>query len=158
MTEYYCAYLDLLNTLTEKLQELSQLAKQKAEIARCDDLQALDAVMRQEQAFALSFRGLEQKKDTIAQKLGLETVSLSSLADHFPSDLQLRARKTVDALRSQYEVYRFAAEVARNTIECNLHEIDKFIASQDAASVAGPGYDTPSVTEPPPTMKSDFRA
>jgi cobalamin-dependent methionine synthase I len=68
-----------------------------------------------------------------------------------------RAKTSVENLRKSYEIYRSAAETARNTLECNLHEIEKFLAAQEALPTTGPGY-TPSAVEPPRSMKSDFRA
>lgn len=157
MSESYSAYLELLDALAKNLQSLSQLAGEKAAAVRNNDLTALDAVMRREQALSLSFRGLEQKKDALVRTLGLEAVPLSGLADRFPPDLRMRAKQTVEALQDQYAIYRAAAEVARNTLECNLHEIEAFLQEQDAASVAGPGY-APPAAEVPPALRSDFRA
>ena len=156
MTDRYLAYLDLLESFCKHLRTLCRLAGEKATAVRSDNLLELDSVMRREQALSLAFRGLEQKKDALARELGLESVPLSSLADHFPSDLRLQAKKTVEALQDQYKVYHAAAEVARNTLECNLHEIEKFLAAQDISAV-GPGY-TPPPAQPPEAMKSDFRA
>ena len=157
MSDCYIAYLDLLDTLREKLQVLSELASKKAAAVRGDDLTALDDIMRKEQALSLTFRGLEQKKAVLSKELGFDAVPLSSLANHYPESLQLQARQTVLALQDQFRLYRAAAEVARNTLECNLHEIEKFLASQEAVPSAGPGYEPPPV-EPPHAMKSDFRA
>ena len=157
MSDRYIAYLDLLDTLREKLSTLFDLASKKAVAVRSDDLTALDTIMRQEQALSLAFRGLEQKKATLSRELGIDTVPLSNLASHYPESLQLKARQTVSALQDQFQLYRAAAEVARNTLECNLHEIEKFLAAQEGVPAAGPGYESPPV-EPPRAMKSDFRA
>lgn len=157
MTDRYSAYLELLDALRKNLSTLCQLAGEKTAAVRNDNLLALDSVMRKEQALSLSFRGLEQKKDALARELQLDSVPLSSLPDHFPAHMQIQAKKSVEALQDQYKIYRSAAEVARNTLECNLHEIEKFLAAQDASAPAGPGYE-PSPAEPPEAMKSDFRA
>lgn len=157
MTDRYVAYLQLLESLRKNLSTLCGLAGKKAAAVRGDNLLELDGVMRQEQALALAFRGLEQKKHALERELGLESVPLSAVAGRFPGELQLQAKKTVEALQDQYKIYQAAAEVARNTLECNLHEIEKFLAAQDAAAAAGPGYAPPAV-QPPEAMKSDFRA
>lgn len=156
MMDRYAAYLDLLESLCKHLRTLCRLAGEKAAAVRSDNLLELDSVMRQEQALSLAFRGLEQKKNALARELGLESVPLSSLADHFPAELYLKAKQTIEALQDQYRIYHAAAEVARNTLECNLHEIEKFLAAQDIPA-AGPGYEPPPV-QPPEAMKSDFRA
>lgn len=157
MRTHYLAYLDLLVSIRSHLDTLCRLAGEKAAAVRNDNLLELDNIIRQEQALSLFFRGLEQKKDVLARELKLESVPLSALTSHFPDDLQLQAKKTVEELQEQYKIYRAAADVARNTLECNLHEIEKFLAAQDVSSVAGPGYSAPPV-QPPEAMKSDFRA
>lgn len=157
MSDRYSAYLELLDRITAELRSLSELGGEKAAAVHSNDLLALDKVMRQEQALSLSFRGLEQKKDTLLRELGLETVPLSALPDHFPPELRMQAGKCIEALQEQYKVYKATAEVARNTLECNLHEIEKLLDAQDALSAAGPGY-APPAAEVPPAMKSDFMA
>ena len=157
MMEMFLSYLSLLDALREKLATLCDLAAQKTAAVRNDDLMALNNVMKQEQALALAFRGLEQKKSTQAKALGVEDVLLSKLPEQYPEELQLRARKTVEALQDQFKIYQASSEVARNTLECNLHEIEKFLAAQEALPTTGPGY-TAAPVEPPRTMKSDFRA
>ena len=77
MREQFLTYLNLLDTLREKLAALCELATQKTAAVRADDIMALNNVMKQEQAMALAFRGLEQKKTTQAKDLGVESVPLS---------------------------------------------------------------------------------
>ena len=157
MMELFLSYLSLLDALREKLATLCDLAAQKTAAVCKDDLAALNNVMKQEQALALAFRGLEQKKSTQAKALGVEAVPLSKLPEQYPEELRLQAHKTVEALQDQYKIYQASSEVARNTLECNLHEIEKFLAAHEALPSSGPGY-TPPTVEPPRSMKSDFRA
>ena len=62
MNKPFLDYLDLLRHIGTELDRLSALAKQKTKAVRQDDLNALDQVIRQEQASTLAFRGLEQKQ------------------------------------------------------------------------------------------------
>ena len=110
---------------------------------------ALNDVMKHEQALSLAFRGLEQKKNKLSKELGIDTVPLSQLPDHVPEELRLETRKTVEALQDQFRIYRASSETARNTLECNLHEIEKFLAAHEALPSSGPGY-TSAPVEPPP--------
>lgn len=150
-------YLTLLNQIRTELEHLSELARKKVAAVRSDDLTALDQIMKQEQASSLVFRGIEQKQSTLLTATGLKGIPLSALADNFPPKMRLEAKKTIDDLQTQYKIYQSSSEVARNTLECNLHQIEKFIASVDAAPVEGPGYQAPE-PELPSSMKTDFRA
>lgn len=157
MEELYLAYLTLLKDLTGCLGQLAELAKQKSAAVRRDDLLALDGVLKQEQALSLSLRGHEQKRLKLLKQLNLEQVPLSQLYEHYPAGLKARAKQTAEELRSSYNIYHASAEVARNTLECNLHELDKIVTSMGGPQPEAGGY-TPPQAEPPANMKTDFRA
>lgn len=150
-------YLDLLDQIRTALEQLSGLAKEKADAVRNDDLIRLDSIMKQEQAVALTFRGLEQKQSTLLNAIGLKGVPLSALAEQFPPKMRLDAKQRIEKLQTQYRVYKTCSEVARNTLECNLHLIEKVLASANIPADNGPGY---QVRDPeiPAAMKTDFRA
>ena len=54
-----------------------------------------------------------------------ETLVMEELQQH-------KVKETVEALRRKYDVFRSASEVARNTLECNLHAIERIQRAQDA--------------------------
>ena len=157
MDDLFRSVLTLLASLQEGLERLSDLARQKTVAVQQDDLMKVDEILRQEQAMALTFRGLDQKREKLLEELGLSGLPLSQLPNCFPSNLQTEARQSISAVQDQYNIYRTSAEVARNTLEINLHEIEKVLASAGAAPTAGPGY-APQDAEPPKSMKTDFRA
>ena len=150
-------YLDLLDQIRTALEQLSGLAKEKAAAVRNDDLIRLDNIMKQEQAVALTFRGLEQKQSTLLNTIGLKGVPLSALAEQFPPKMRLDAKQRIEKLQTQYQIYKTCSEVARNTLECNLHLIEKVLASANIPADNGPGYQARD-PEIPAAMKTDFRA
>ena len=115
--------------------------------------------MRQEQAIALQFRGLEQKRGQLLAALGLSAVPLSDLPAHFPSERREAAQRAVDGLKDSYRVYQANSAVARNALESNLREVEHVLDMLGGTQegVSGPGY-APPEAEPPQTMKTDFRA
>lgn len=152
------ALLTLFASLTEVLFTLTELAKRKTTAVRKNDLQALDQILKEEQAQALALRGLDQKRVNLLKELNLDTVPLSALPSKAPAALQQKARATVETLRNAYEIYNSAATTARNTLECNLHEIERFLAAAGADPVTtSQGYRPDDVDAPAP-MKADFRA
>ena len=158
METQFRAYFGILRELSGVLDRLTPLAQQKAEAARASDLLALDEVLKQEQALSLNLRGLELKRQKLAPQLGLDGVPLSGLPERCPPELADEARKTAAALRKSYEIYRSYANMARNTLELNLHQIDKFLESAGVdPKLAVQGYEAPSA-EPPKKMKTEFRA
>lgn len=160
MGEAYQAYLALLHSLGESLEQLSALARKKMAAANADDLMGLDEVMKQEQAMTLAFRGMEQTREKLLAQLGCGNVPLSRLPERFPPELQDTAREAVALLQGQYQAYRKEADAARVLLERHLREIDGIIAGMGGAPAPeeGPGYTPPPPPETPPNMKTDFRA
>jgi hypothetical protein len=165
MKEQYQAYLDLLTTLQKDLEQLSALSRAKIEAVGNDDLMALDAALKQEQALALSLRGLEQRREELLKALDLTGVTLTALPDRYPEDMRLMARRAVEALQSQWREYCGCAEAARMTLESNLHQIEKVLSRMDPAGhdpdmAAVTDYKAPTAptAEPPKAMKTDFMA
>lgn len=152
------AYLDLLRELSGCLDRLGELSEQKAQTVRQDDLLAMDEVLKQEQVLSLSLRGLEQRRVKLLAQLGLSGVPLADLPEKYPAELQGEAKQTVEDLRSSYKIFRARADMARNVLELNLHQIEKVISAAGVdPSTVGAGYEPPG-SEIPKNMKTDFRA
>lgn len=157
MKDRFRSYLTLLESVSGNLEQLTALARRKAELVKRDDLLALDDVLNQEQALALAFRGFEQKRETLLRELGLTEVPLSRLAGHFPETMQAQAEQVITNLQKQYRTYQDCADQARGLLERSLREIEGTLAKMGAEPLNGPGYAAHEVS-PPPSMKTDFHA
>ena len=151
------AIIELFDKLADTMKQLADLARDKTDAVRRDDLTALNEALRQEQALALAVRGFEQKRIELLSKHGLLDVRLSQLPAKFPAGLQLRVKNAIDRLQTEYQIYGSAAEVARDTLECNLHEIEKILSNAGVDPKTGPGYGSTDV-DLPPSLKTDFHA
>lgn len=118
-------YLTLLETLGGKLEELTDLERTKALAVGRSDLEELEECMKREQVMSLSLRGLDQKREKLLAALGLTGVPLRDLAERAPESVRMEAKAAAEKLRQKYEVFQSASDVARNTLECNLHAIEK---------------------------------
>ena len=158
METHYPGYLALLED------QLTGLALEKNAAVLKDDLLALDEVLKQEQALSLSLRGLEQRRLKLVRELGLDNVPLSRLCDHCPDEFKGQAKQTAERLRASYDIYQSAAGVAKGTLERGLHELEKIVVGLGGPAAPPPppsplraAPKDPGV-EPPPNMKTDFRA
>ena len=130
MYEAYREYFAFMDQLGGTLEKLTELAKEKTVAVRRDDLLAVDDCMKREQALGLSLRAMDKKRDKLLAAIGLENVTLSGLAQHCPEELRQEARAAADKLRERYDLYRSASDVARTTLECNLHQIERMMADE----------------------------
>lgn len=149
MNTNFEAYLKQLGELTRLLAQLTETAQQKAAAVRADDLSALDACIKKEQAFSLSLRSMDKRREAMLDALGLSAVPLSGLADHAPADRRLETVRAVNALRDAYSIYSSASEAAKHTLEVNLHQIERVLYGEQPA---------PDRPKPPTTMRADIRA
>ncbi len=148
MSEPYGEFLDLLGELTETLSQLAGLARRKVDCTRQGDLEELDQCMKREQVITLSLKTLEKKRAAFVKELGLDEVPLNHVFEHYPSELRLRAKDTIEALRVQFTRYQSAAAAARTVMERALRDIEKMMPD-----------DAPPIPEgPPPKMRTDLRA
>lgn len=159
MADSYRSYLTFLESLRQNVEKLTVLAGRKTEAVLRDDLLAMNEILNQEQAMALAFRGMEQTREKLLTELGAQDVPLSELPARCPPELRPEAERAVRALQEQYQAYRHSAGRARELLESTLVELDRQIVGMGGTlPEEGPGYQAPASTEPPPTMKTDFRA
>ena len=155
MEHLFRSYLELLQSILSNLSQLTKLVHRKIEVAQMDDLEALDEILNEEQALALAFRGLEQKRLNLLRELDLSEVPLAQLSAHFPPEMEEAVRQTAAELTEQYRTYHDGAQTARGILEHNLREVDRVLAVLNADPAGNPGH----VTQTPssPSAKADFR-
>ena len=155
MEHLFRSYLELLQSILSNLSQLTKLVHRKIEVAQMDDLEALDEILNEEQALAVAFRGLEQKRLNLLRELDLSEVPLSQLSAHFPPEMEEAVRQTAAELMEQYRTYHDGAQTARGILEHNLREVDRVLAVLNADPAGNPGH----VTQTPssPSAKADFR-
>lgn len=150
-------YLALLRDLNMTLAQLTQIEREKTQAVRDDDLEGLNRCMKQEQALSMSLRGFEQKQQAVQAALGLERVPLKDLAARAPEALREETRRLAEELHLQYQVFHAAFEVAQNTLECSLHQVEKVLDTLGGPSRDAIGYEDPGPSLPQ-NLRTDFRA
>ena len=140
-------YLGLMEKLGEILEQLTGVEREKTAAVGRGDLDAVDACMKREQVFSLNLRGMDQKREKLLAKMGLTGIALRQLEEKAPPEAALETKRTVERLRQRYQVFRSASDVDRNTLECNLHEIEKIQKVKELRNET-----------PPEARQADFRA
>ena len=148
MSQVYEDYLQYLEELADTLEQMAEVTKAKNKAARVGDLVTVESLMKKEQVFSMTLRGMDIKREKMLSEMGLQGVPLSKLAENYPAELFDRARKTVERVHT---VFHSASEAARVTMEIALHDIERMLPENQPAPRRDKG-------EPPPRMKTDFRA
>lgn len=148
----FSAYLQLLQQLTHVLEELMAIEEEKTRAVCQDDLAGLAECMKQEQAQTLALRGLDRKREAALSEMGAAGAPLSAIGIWAPAHLRLEGKRVAEDLRRQYELFRGAADVARDTLEINLHQVEKMLEKLNAEAADGFEPELPS------RMRTDFKA
>lgn len=152
MEPVYQEFLDHLEELSQLLEHMRETVRTKTVAARAGDLVELDQCMKQEQAFSMALRGMDQKREKMLEVMGIPGEPLSRLAEHYPEALQAQASRAAERALDRYEEYVSAANAALTAMECVLHDIGRMMP-EEALTQAQPGE-----AAPPPRMRTDFRA
>lgn len=130
-------YLNFLRSLTKTLEQLTEVEQRKTQAVTQGNLFVVEECMKKEQVLSLSLRGMDQKRDKMLSQLGLTGVNLQDLQKHSPEDLELETKAVSEELRRQYTVFQAASQVARNALECNLHQIEQIQAEKHGGPTPG---------------------
>lgn len=150
-------YLVFLGDLGATLDELTEVEQKKEDFVRADDLDGLNECMKREQALSLTLRSYDKKRETMLLQLGLEDVPLRKLSGYAPAEYREETKSTVEQLLRRYALYRGVFEVARDTLECNLHQVEKVLQAKDPDTAAQTGYQE-APPQLPTRLRTDFRA
>lgn len=124
-TSLWSDYLNLLSSLSDTLEKLTGIEHRKTDAVCQGNLPVVEDCMKQEQVMSLSLRSLEQKRIHLLSQLGLSQVPLRELQKHSPPEYDLETKRVVEELRRQYTLFQTASQVARDTLECNLRELQR---------------------------------
>lgn len=150
-------YLNLLRDLSKTLEQLTEIEQWKTQAVQNDDLNDLNECMKQEQVISLKLRGYESKQQAALAALNLTAVPLGRLIEFAPDECVQETRAVVEELRTRYELFHGAFEIAQNTLEINLHQVEAILMDLGANQNSGPGY-SEAGPELPKSMRTDFRA
>ncbi len=137
----WCEYLVLLSKIGKVLDDLAELESNKTRAVNAGEATVVDEIMKKEQAFSLSLRGMEQKRQVGFQKLGIPPCPLNQLMNHVPRSIHLEAKKVVEIVQGQYANFQSASELARSALEVSLHRIDVITGQVEG------GYQNPNEGE-----------
>ena len=121
------ALLKLLHDLTAVLEELTAVEQHKTQSVIQGERNEVEQCMKKEQILSLKLRGFDKKRAALLDSLHLSGVPLRDIMNHCPQGREQETKEAAQALRRQYSIFQAASEVAKNTLECNLHVIEKIL-------------------------------
>lgn len=127
----YDRFYSYLKDMYASHEKLAKLLSDKMDAILSDDMQKLDAIMKEEQVFVLQSRAFESNIKTHSEKLSLPGGSLSAVIEAMNSDEKPRFTQLFLQLRRKYEEVSGLNENCQALLEDKLYSIEKAIRSLD---------------------------
>lgn len=123
--------MDILYKFLEENVELYSnfldLEYEKYDAVVKDDINALDNVVAQEQAFYLKMKGLDQRREKILKDLGFSDKTLREIIDTSCDGEKQRLIGIYDKLNTLINEFKKINSLCKTLIEIRLHRVDKAI-------------------------------
>ncbi len=133
-------YFSLLEKLAESLEELADLQQEKTVCVNKGNLPRIEEIMKKEQTFALTLRGLEQKRLKNLALLQVPPGPIGDLYQSVPADLTEQGKISIGAIQRAYGRYNEHAKVAKQTLEAHLNQLE------EVTGIIQTGYQKPRPT------------
>lgn len=132
VTNYYERFASYLNELFQNYSNLAELLGRKLAAITRFDVDALDAIMKDEQVFVLVSRGFDSNIQMYRDKLSLKGDSLSAVIKELPEEYRpefdmifMKLKSKLDEVKGLNERCQTLIEERIYTIERKIHQIDK---------------------------------
>jgi hypothetical protein len=116
-------FLQYLITLQKDYKRLSELLKKKQEAILVYDIETLDEIMKDEQAYVLLSRGFNHNIEGFRESLGLSGITLSEMIASMPDEWRPQFEEIFGPLRQTMEDVRRSNEECQSVIEKKLAQI-----------------------------------
>ena len=128
-------FLHYLETLQKDYSHLSELLEKKREAILLYDLEAINAIMKDEQAFVLLSRGFNHNIEAFREELGLSGSTLTETIDSMPAEWQPEFRSLLEPLKQIIDEVRRRNEECQELTEKKLAQIGKNLTRLGATSM-----------------------
>lgn len=115
--------------LIELLKTLMGIEQEKLQAITQNDLEKLDACIKEEQAQVLKLRGLDRKRDLLLVRMGYENLSFQEIIDVLPQEDRAESRRLYNELQKATNDFNSINASVRTALEVNLHNINATLES-----------------------------
>lgn len=138
----YRDFTELIQNFIRLFQTLIPLEQEKLEAALKNRPSFVEDCMNKEQAAILRLRGLEQKRESILQSLGMESLTFRQIIEQAPEAEAEVLRPLFEELSSQIRTFQEINASAKDAIEVNLHMIQSQMGSSSTSATYSAAAET----------------
>lgn len=121
--EKYTEFRSLIKEFLELFDALTSVEQKKLDAAVKNQVTFVEECMKKEQAFVLQLRGLEQRRESQQEALGMKDLTFREMLEKVPSEVQEELQPLFQELSKKVRDFQSINENAKDAITINLHKI-----------------------------------
>ena len=147
--EKYADFTKVIEDYISLFEELIPLEQTKLDAAVKNRVTFVEESTNKEQALLMKMRGLEQRREDVQKKMGIENYTFKEILDKAEADDIEPLELLFNRLAERVTSFKSVNDAARDAIETNLYNIQKAMAAEGATyNAAGSKSVTPKSSKP----------
>lgn len=121
--EKYKEFGSLIQEFSELFDDLIAVEQKKLDAVVENKVTFVEECMKKEQAFVLQLRGLEQRRESQQEALGMKGLTFREILEKVPTEVQEDLQPLFQELSKKVQEFQSINENAKDAITVNLHKI-----------------------------------
>ena len=147
------SFCGIINDMLGLFDEIIDFENRKLDAIAANDVDLLDKFMKDEQAYVLRMKGLEQKREKFQALLGLQDLTFSEMTEMFESDEREKLRRLNEQLSAKALDLKEAITGAKRYIDLHLNSISALIDKLEGNAAMYGKNGEKEQQKPPPRFK-----
>lgn len=127
-------FIDIINEFIIFFESLKDIEQEKFNAVTAKNFSQIDECMKKEQAAILKLKGLDKKREQIQEKLSFKDKSFREIISLVPDKNKPVLSELFNKLDSNVKSYKSISDAAKETLELNIHNIDRIIDAIENSS------------------------
>lgn len=120
----YIEIKKIMDEYIELMDKLISFEQEKLIAVETKNIELLDDFLKEEQAYLLQLRGLDQKRETTQKQLGIEQLTYRQIIDKVDVSLKHEFETSYEILSEKTKQFKEIVNTIKTCIDVRLHTID----------------------------------
>ncbi|WP_312095212.1 flagellar export chaperone FlgN [Aminipila sp.] len=135
MMNNYAEIKDVIEEYIKLMDLLIDFEQKKLNAVKEKDIQKLDNFLKEEQVYLLKLKGLDQKREGIQKKLGVEGLTYRQIIEKTEGTLRSELENSYEILAVKTKQFNETLNTLKSYIDIRLHTIEEFMKQLGAEPV-----------------------
>lgn len=136
--EQFTKFRSIMLETLQLLDSIIAIENRKLDAIAVKDTVKLEALMNEEQAFLLQFRGFDKKREEWQQTMGCESLTFREILEGLPPEQQAQISPIYQEMSEKVKEIKEVTACVKKYLEINLHSLNSLIASMQKGTASTP--------------------